>query len=123
LAWAKSDLTIFVCGKKLFAFERDWSGLKGLDWCNQEDIFSSEQKWKLFSLTKNKVRPFQRSYVRSELIGASILGGQDRSWYFLEYNANGQFGFLDPKDEFGILDSVVEYLLKNPQLADQNSNY
>jgi hypothetical protein len=36
---------------------------------------------------------------------------------FLEYNANGQFGFLDPKHEFGILDGVVEYLLAQPGLS------
>ena len=32
---------------------------------------------------------------------------------FLEYNANGQFLFLDLKNEFGILDRVVEYLLES----------
>ena len=49
---AESDVTIFVCGKRLFAFERNRSGLKGLDWRNQEDMFSLEQKWTPFSLSK-----------------------------------------------------------------------
>ena len=29
----------------------------------------------------------------------------------MEYNANGQFGFLDPKHEYGVLNNVVAYLL------------
>jgi hypothetical protein len=51
---ADADLTVVVCGKNLFAFERNRSGLKGLDWRNQEDVFNLEQKWKPFSLTKQQ---------------------------------------------------------------------
>jgi hypothetical protein len=46
---ADTDLTVVVCGEKLFAFERDRSELKGLDWRNQEDVFNLEQKWKPLS--------------------------------------------------------------------------
>jgi hypothetical protein len=31
---------------------------------------------------------------------------------FLEYNANGQFVFLDYNNQFGLLDAVVDYLLE-----------
>jgi hypothetical protein len=31
---------------------------------------------------------------------------------FLEYNANGQFFFLDTKNQYGLKDAVVEYLRK-----------
>jgi hypothetical protein len=51
---AKSDVTVFICGKKLFAFERDRSNLKGLDWRNQADVFSVDQKWQPFTLTKQQ---------------------------------------------------------------------
>jgi hypothetical protein len=110
---AKSDVTIVVCGKRLFAFERDRSGLKGLDWRNQEDIFNLEQKWKPFSLTTKHSKA-----VSAFLHQIAVDWGRlDFLWtgsnlVFLEYNANGQFGFLDPKHEFGILDGVVDYLLK-----------
>jgi hypothetical protein len=110
---AKSDLTVFVCGETLFAFERDRSELKGLDWRNQEDIFSLEQKWKPFSLTRT-----QREAVSAFLRQIGVNWGRlDFLWtgsklVFLEYNANGQFLFLDPHDEFGILDCVVDYLLR-----------
>ena len=109
---ADADLTIAVSGKKLFAFERDRSGLNGLDWRNQEDVFNLEQKWKPFSLTKQ-----QREAVLAFLHQIAVDWGRidflrsGSKLVFLEYNANGQFGFLDPKHEFGILDGVVEYLL------------
>jgi len=109
---ADSDLTIVVCGKKLFAFERDRLGLKGLDWRNQEDIFNLEQKWTPFSLTKKQneaasafLHQIAVDWGRIDFlrIGSKLV--------FLEYNANGQFGFLDAKHEYGVLDGVVEYLL------------
>ena len=109
---AKSDVTIFVCGKRLFAFERNRSGLKGLDWRNQEDMFSLEQKWTPFSLTKE-----QSDAVAAFLLKLGVDWGRlDFMWtgsklVFLEYNANKQFVFLDLKNQFGLLDCVVEYLL------------
>jgi hypothetical protein len=36
--------------------------------------------------------------------------GGEISFKFLEFNANGQFVFLDYTNEEGILSSVVEYL-------------
>jgi len=112
---ADADLTVVVCGKKLLAFERDRSALKGLDWRNQEDVFNLEQKWKPFSLTKP-----QREAVLAFIHQIAIDWGRidflrtGSRLVFLEYNANGQFGFLDPKHQYGVLDGVVEYLLKSP---------
>jgi hypothetical protein len=109
-AW--SDVTIFACGKSLFAFERDRSGLKGLDWRNQEDMFELEQKWLPFSLTRE-----QSDAVVAFLQKLAVDWGRlDFMWtgsklVFLEYNANGQFAFLDLKNQFGMLDRVVAYLL------------
>jgi hypothetical protein len=111
---ADSDLTIFVCGETHFAFERDRSGLNGLDWRNQEDIFDLEQQWKPFSLTKK-----QSDAVSAFLLEMKVDWGRldflrkGSKLLFLEYNANGQFLFLDFKNEFGILDRVVEYLLES----------
>jgi hypothetical protein len=111
---ADADLTIFVCGKTHFAFERDRSGLKGLDWRNQEDIFDIEQQWKPFSLTHA-----QSNAVSAFLLEMKVDWGRldflrtGSKLLFLEYNANGQFAFLDLKNEFGIVDRVVEYLLES----------
>jgi hypothetical protein len=110
---AKSDVTIFVCGQKLFPFERDRSQLKGLDWRNQDDIFSSEQKWHPFALSAQ-----QNQSVRAFLSEIGVDWGRlDFMWtgsklIFLEYNANGQFVFLDQTNQFGLLDAVEQYLLE-----------
>jgi hypothetical protein len=110
---AKSDVTIFVCGNKLFSFERDRSDLEGLDWRNQDDLFSCEQKWKPFTLSEQ-----QKKGVAAFLSAIGVDWGRlDFMWtgvelIFLEYNANGQFVFLDQKNQFGLLDAVEQYLLK-----------
>lgn len=109
---ARSDVTVFVCGRRLFAFERDRSDLKGLDWRNQTDIFSPNQKWKPFTLLQKT-----DEHIAAFLSDVGVDWGRiDFMWtgselIFLEYNANGQFAFLDPNDEFGLVDAVVNYLL------------
>ena len=87
---AKSDVTIFVCGQRLFPFERDRLQLKGLDWRNQDDIFSTEQKWHPFPLSTQ-----QNKSVQAFLSGIGVDWGRlNFMWtgsklIFLEYNANG----------------------------------
>jgi hypothetical protein len=108
---AESDVTVFICGAKIFFFERSRMGLKGLDWRNQDDVLSDNQHWFPFAATMedfNKVKQFISK------IGVN-WGRIDFLWtgadlVFLEYNANGQFMFLDEKDEYGLLDATVEYL-------------
>jgi hypothetical protein len=115
---AKSDVTIFVCGQRLFPFERDRSQLKGLDWRNQDDFFSSEQLWHPFALSKQQIKS-----VRAFLSDIGVDWGRlDFMWtgsklIFLEYNANGQFVFLDDNNRFGLLDAVVDYLLEKSHTA------
>jgi hypothetical protein len=86
--------------------------MKGLDWRNQEDMLSLEQKWLPFSLTNEQGKSVS-AFLRK--LGVD-WGRLDFLWtgsklIFLEYNANGQFVFLDHKEQFGLLDCVVEYLL------------
>jgi hypothetical protein len=110
---AKSDVTIFVCGNKLFSFERDRSDLVGLDWRNQDDIFLCDQKWQPFALSEQ-----QKKSVEEFLSTIGVDWGRlDFMWtgaelIFLEYNANGQFVFLDQENRFGLLDAVEQYLLE-----------
>jgi hypothetical protein len=106
-------LTIFVCGNKLFSFERDRSDLVGLDWRNQDDIFLCDQKWQPFALSEQ-----QKKSVEEFLSTIGVDWGRlDFMWtgaelIFLEYNANGQFVFLDQENRFGLLDAVEQYLLE-----------
>jgi len=110
---AKSDVTAFVCGDKIFCFERDRSNLEGLDWRNQKNIFLEDQNWLPFELTKR-----QEQNIREFITQLKVDWGRlDFLWtgsdlMFLEFNANGQFVFLDYKNQYGILDSVVDYLMR-----------
>jgi hypothetical protein len=110
---AKSDVTVLICGKQLFAFERDRSNLKGLDWRSQTDVFSIDQKWQPFTLTKQ-----QAENIATFVASISVDWGRlDFMWtgsklIFLEYNANGQFLFLDLKNQYGIIEAVADYLLR-----------
>ena len=86
--------------------------MKGLDWRNQEDMFSLEQKWTPFSLTKE-----QSNAVAAFLLKLGVDWGRlDFMWtgsklVFLEYNANGEFVFLDLKNQFGLLDYELGTLI------------
>jgi len=48
---AEADVTIFICGRKRFAFSRSRSGLKGLDWRNQEFRDEYTEEWILRDLS------------------------------------------------------------------------
>lgn len=105
------DITVFICGTHLFAFKRSRLGLKGLDW-RAEQGSSGQTEWFPFYLDE---------IVSSRIAGLSndlcvkwgrydfMLDSND-DLIFLEFNANGQWGFLDPANEYGILDRVSEYL-------------
>jgi D-alanine-D-alanine ligase-like ATP-grasp enzyme len=39
-----------------------------------------------------------------------LLRDKDGKLWFLEFNANGQFGFLDEIDRAGLISSIAKYL-------------
>lgn len=107
------DITVFVCGDKLFSFRRDRTDLKGVDWRAEQGLGTIE---------KREWIPFELDITSSQLV--TDLSGElgvnwgrydfmlnyDNELIFLEFNANGQWGFLDPLDEYGLLEQVVRYL-------------
>lgn len=108
---SNADVTVFVCGQELFAYERDRSALKGLDWRAEQSFDPSIKEWVRFDLKAHEwsaVRAFCNDidvdWGRIDLMRA----GSDL--IFLEFNANGQWVFLDYGGEDGLVDSVVRYL-------------
>lgn len=105
------DVTVFICGDFLFPFRLNRSGMKGVDWraeqgnvgCKKWDHFNleSEIKQKILSLSAKLNITWGRYDFMINDHGELV---------FLEFNANGQWGFLDPLDEHGVLDQVVNYL-------------
>lgn len=105
------DVTVFVCGNKLFAYERSRKELKGLDWRAEQDFEPGKKEWVRFTLSdKDKVaveafcKDIGVNWGRLDLMTTAD------SLAFLEYNANGQWMFLDYSNEDGVLDTVIDYI-------------
>lgn len=109
---SEADVTVFVCGKQMFAFDRDRSRLKGLDWRAEQDFENPQEEWRCKPLTPK----MQASIVEfcNELKvdwGRLDFMSAGEQLIFLEYNANGQWVFLDYENRYCLLDSVCSYLL------------
>ena len=105
-------MTIFVCGTNHFSFARDRTNIKGLDWRNQDDLFTNAAQWVPFSLARKDAESLNRLCGELNVDWGRfdfLWSGEELT--FLEFNANGQFFFLDPENQFGILDAVVDYLM------------
>jgi len=126
LVEAHRDVTVVVIRDALFAFEFDRGALpeQVIDW-RQARIRNPAQTWHPHRLppeTASSIRQFMEAmalhYGRLDF----LLAG-DRYW-FLEVNPNGEWGWLDPHGEAGILDTLIEELspdtpchpLPNPRL-------
>lgn len=107
------DITIFVCGKKIFAYEKTRKNLKGLDWRGEQTFNPNIREW-----DKCILRPNEKSAVESFCKDIKVDWGRldfmknkNNELVFLEYNANGQWLFLDYHEEDGMLNEVLNYLL------------
>jgi len=106
------DVTIFYCAEKIFAFRRSRRNLKGLDWRAEQNFFYEEQEWFPFtpdSKIKKSLAMLSRD-MGVEFGRYDFMERQDGELEFLEYNANGQWVFLDIEDKYGLLDSVADWL-------------
>jgi len=108
---ASDDITTFICGDNIFTFSRDRSELEGLDWRNQSDFFDFDQKWKSYNLTESEINSIKGFCKKLNVEWGRIdFLKIENELVFLEYNANGQFMFLDTKDQHGLLNATVKYL-------------
>lgn len=106
-----ADITIFVCGNNFFAYKRNRSNLKGLDWRSEQNFDDNIKEWFRFQLSndeKNSVVNFC-SEIGVDW-GRIDLMSTESGLVFLEYNANGQWVFLDYSGEDNLLRYVCEYL-------------
>lgn len=109
---ADYDITVQYVGTKIFGFARSRHSMKTLDW--RQEIFTPEMErsaWNKIDISKtlnSALRNFACdlgvNWGRVDLIGSL------EDPYFLEFNANGQWMFLDPDVNLGLADAVIEYL-------------
>lgn len=110
------DITIFQCGQLLFPFKRSRLDLKGLDWRTEQKFDHYVQEWFPFELTESdEVKLLELSNQLKIDFGRYdfMLCSKTNELIFLEYNANGQWVFLDFRNEYGLLTQVVNYLKHN----------
>ncbi|MBI1180820.1 MAG: hypothetical protein GC201_09700 [Alphaproteobacteria bacterium] len=108
-----ADVTIQLVGDRMFAFSRSRVGLKGLDW--RREIFGPDHPrapWVSRELSFD-----ERKAVLGFAQDAGVDWGRldlmetDEGLVFLEFNANGQWAFLDQDGSAGLLPAVVSYLV------------
>ena len=109
---SKADITIFVCGGMHFAYTRDRVNLKGLDWRSEQDFEGKTKEWNRFYLSPNDSLSVTNFCLELGVDwGRLDLMETDDGLIFLEYNANGQWVFLDYSNEDGLVKSVAQYLM------------
>ena len=107
------DITVFLCGEKLFPFKRSRKELKGIDWRAEQDFEFTKQEWFPFKMTKKQVENLLD--LASDLnveFGRFDFMTQEKSnnLVFLELNASGQWVFLDIHNKYGLLDCFIDWL-------------
>jgi hypothetical protein len=107
-----ADLTVFVCGERLFAFERSREHLESLDWRAGDEEDGNQAQWRPFTLSAEDERATRAllADLGVEWGRIDLMRTNDGRSVFLEFNANGQWNFLDPDHRVGVLDAVAQYL-------------
>lgn len=107
-----ADVTVFICNKKYYAYQRDRQNLKGLDWRNEQSFDPNIKEWFKFELNQTQIDSIKRFCEKINVDWGRIdLMSSKNGLVFLEYNANGQWVFLDYSGEDGLVKSVCEYLI------------
>ena len=110
---SKWDITVFCCADSRFAFRRDRSSLKGIDWRSEQSFDIENQEWELFQLNPQIELSFEAlmkdlkvDFGRFDLMSKGVTN----EMMFLEFNANGQWVFLDYGKKHGLLEAVTKWL-------------
>ena len=110
---AEADVTIQIVGGRQFAFSRSRKGMHGLDW--RKEIFTENHEraeWLPFRLNEQQQLSVTRFVTECHANWGRIdFLLQGEKLVFLEFNANGQWAFLDHENRYGLLDAVVAYLV------------
>lgn len=112
LVESNADVTVFIVGHKLFAFERDRTKLKGLDWRAEQNFENPNDEWNFIELP-SKAESSIFAFCKDLNVNWGRLDFMRHlnDLVFLEYNANGQWVFLDYENKYGLVEAVCEYLV------------
>lgn len=109
---SKWDVTVFYCNTKVFAFKRNREDLKGLDWRAEQSLQMKDQEWFPFDLDDSIISSLisLSNEMKVEFGRYDFMENSKKELEFLEFNANGQWVFLDFYDRYGLLDCVIDWL-------------
>ncbi len=113
------DVTVLIVGRELYGFQRRRTPGKTVDWRKEQSFSNSAKEWMPIALTSGEILQIS-NFARAESLHwgrVDFLRSSSGELVFLELNANGQFGFLDPLNEFGLFTSVAEYLSEYPEIS------
>jgi D-alanine-D-alanine ligase-like ATP-grasp enzyme len=108
---AEADVTVQIVGSTLHTFERIRTE-KTVDWRKEQLDDIGKSVWKVLPLTRHQehaIRDFI-AVIQVEWGRIDLLRTSEGELVFLEFNANGQFAFLDIDDRHGLITSVAKYL-------------
>jgi glutathione synthase/RimK-type ligase-like ATP-grasp enzyme len=106
------DVTVFCCNNEFFAFSRDRTNLKGLDWRSEQNLNANIQEWLPYELSakqKISIKDFCED-INVSWGRIDFLENEDHL-IFLEFNANGQWVFLDYTGHANLVKKVANYLI------------
>jgi hypothetical protein len=109
---AKSDVTTYIVGEKYFTFERIRTPGKTVDWRREQLSDLNRKAWVNLQLGPSDhegLMSFKRE-LGLHWGRIDFVKDLDDNLWFLEFNANGQFGFLDEFDESGVISEIGSYL-------------
>jgi hypothetical protein len=119
------DITIFLCGTRLFAFKRSRKGIDGIDWRSEQDFTMQSQEWFPFNLSEanSKNLLLLSSELKVEFGRFDFMSDRENldNLFFLELNAAGQWLFLDIENRYGLVDAVVSWLKTENAAADESA--
>ena len=112
---SNADLTAFICGDQFFCYEKDRSKLVGLDWRSEQSFDINTKEWFRFHPSESLLRALKGfcAEINADWGRIDLMRTVDGDDIFLEFNANGQWVFLDYSGEDELVKTVANYLLPN----------
>jgi hypothetical protein len=107
-----ADVTVFICGEKYFGYKRSRADLVGLDWRSEQSFNFESKEWLRFELPESLNKAISSFCIQIDVDWGRIdfMESSD-GLIFLEFNANGQWVFLDYSEEDRLVDEVCQYLM------------
>lgn len=111
---ASHDVTVFVCGDKKFTFEKNRDNLKSVDWRLDIDVLSPiKDEWSEAHFTDKELLSLDHFCREANIQWGRIdfMRSKCGKLFFLEFNANGQWVFLDYERKHRLVETVCDYLI------------